>query len=132
MQVPELGQSAARARQTDDVRQSLEELRDQEKSGAPEVVDVETAFLVYRLPDGQVVMDANINAAIAPRRGVVAHDVIGMANCVIEDVRLMATAPAIAHETVNAVEARQREVVDQAKNAQIAARIAQTKNGSRG
>lgn len=125
MQVPELGQSAARARQTTTVEPDTE-------PKAPEVIDVETAFLLYRLPDGQVVMDANINAAIAPRRGVVAHDVIGMANCVIEDVRLMATAPAIAQETVNAVEARQREVVDQAKNAQIAARIAQTKNGSRG
>lgn len=125
MQVPELGQSAARTRQTTTVEPGTE-------PKAPEVIDVETAFLLYRLPDGQVVMDANINAAIAPRRGVVAHDVIGMANCVIEDVRLMATAPAIAQETVNAVEARQREVVDQAKNAQIAARIAQTKNGSRG
>lgn len=128
MQVPELGQSAARARQTP----STHPVEPDSEPQAPEVTDVETAFLLYRLPDGQVVMDANINAAIAPRRGVVAHDVIGMANCVIEDVRLMATAPAIAQETVNAVEARQREVVDQAKNAQIAARIAQTKNGSRG
>jgi len=127
MDVPELGHSAARVRQEKDQLPP----RDDEAPlpPAPEVISAETAFIVYRLEDGQVILDANLNAPVSVRRAPLSHDVIGMAHCVIEDIRLMGTIPAIANaaaeEVVAKVEQKQQEQMKQFQDQQILAQLQQ-------
>jgi hypothetical protein len=118
MDVPELGQSAARARQAAPDADGEAPL-----PPAPEVIHAETAFIVYRLPDGQVILNADLNAPVTVRRPPLSHDVVGMAHCVIEYIRLMGLAPATAKAVVDAVEAKQQEQLKQMQDAHIVAQM---------
>jgi hypothetical protein len=53
----------------------------------PEIIPVDTAFLVYRRVDnGQIVMTHDINAAVAPRRSPNHDDVYMMMQVIIKDM----------------------------------------------
>jgi len=116
MAIADLGQAAARARE---VAAEMNVTDPDAEEVMPEVVEVDTAFLVYRLPTGQVVMNSDINALISPQREPVIHDVIGMTQCVTQDAILMGSAPAIAQATVSAVENAQRAAIKQMQDQQI-------------
>jgi hypothetical protein len=91
MAIPELGKAAAQARAVQDQPIPPEESA---------IIEVDTAFLVYRLPTGEVVANTDINAPIVPARTAHSHDIIGMSHSVIGDVETMARAPYIGRAVV--------------------------------
>jgi hypothetical protein len=58
-----------------------------EPDAEPEVIPVDTAFLVYRrIDNGQIVMTHDINVAIQPQRGPNHDDVYMMMQVIIKDM----------------------------------------------
>ncbi len=109
MEIPDLSQRAARTRVTEPATEEVPE-----QIPAPEVIEADTAFLVYRLPSGQTVVTPDLNTPVIARREPTTHEVIGMSHNVIDEVRTIMTAPGIA-ETVS------EAVVHRVKQEQIAA-----------
>jgi len=128
MDIPELGHSAARARQ-----ESPKAIPDEDDmsplSPLPDVIHADTAFLVYKTPDGQVILTADLNTPVSVRRGPLNHDIVGMSHCVLEDIRLMGSAPAIAQTVVNAVKLEQQQQMEQMQQAQVLQQIQKQKQG---
>jgi hypothetical protein len=92
MSIPELGQSAARARQAPAVTVEAPEV--------PEIIEAETAFLVFRTPDGRTVVSPDLDLPVSPRREPTTHDVVGMCANAQDDIRAQAIIPGIANGVV--------------------------------
>lgn len=78
MDVPLLGQSAAKAR--DDVRKHADE---------PRIIEAVTAFRVLITPDGRCLMEPDPDAEVITERAPTSHDVISACTAVITDVTRM-------------------------------------------
>ena len=122
MNVPDLSQNAARNRNSTQPEEELGPVGGSTAGQAPEVIEADTAFLVYRLPNGETVVTPDLYTPVIPRRDPTTDEVSAMSANVIEKVRMMTTIPAIAeavvmrvkHEQTAAMEAAQVAAVKQA------------------
>lgn len=80
---------------------------------APKIIDADVAFVVYRTPDGRTSISPDLNIPVHARRtGPTTHEVAGMCLNVLDDVRLMNTAPVTAEAVVNRLaQAQQAQMV---------------------
>lgn len=76
MPAAELGGTATKARQAER----------EEAQKAPEVVPVDTAFLVYRKTTGEIVMTQDINTPVVPNRPPNLDDVFSMSSVIVKDL----------------------------------------------
>jgi hypothetical protein len=118
--IPELGKSAASARQAPAAPPEPE---------APKVIDAEVAFVVYRTPDGRTVFTPDLDALVSPRREPTIHDVVGMCQNSIDDARAMGTGPGIAQAVVQNMMAVQAQAQQRQASPAEAAAMAKVMQG---
>lgn len=125
MAIVELGKAAAAQRAG--VPQSAPEAPGEENA----IIDVDTAFLVYRLPTGEVLVDTDINANIVPARAPHPHDILGMVAAASGDVSIMAHAPYIASTVIQEQMNVARGIQEQRQMQAAAAAVEASKRTSR-
>lgn len=114
MEVPTLGQSAAKMR---------EESRTLETPGPTEAV---TAFLVYVTSDGRYIMDTDLDADLIAARQPTRHEVIAACECVAADIRRQTQTEELTMTILGNLSRMMSDpqyhlMVDQARQAAVAA-----------
>jgi hypothetical protein len=123
-EIPLLGASAAKARQ---VQAQPQQAQPEPPGEENAIIEVECAYLVYRLPDGQVMANTNINTPIAPAREPHPHDIIGMSHAVIGDTDVLVHAGFLAEQVIQRQRIEMQRVMEAQQNAQIQAQMARRK-----
>lgn len=93
---------------------------------------VQTALIVYRLPDGQCIADTNIDVPVAVTRAPHPHDVIGMSRAVITDTDTLAHAPYVANVVVSTQQAMAQAVMQQRQAQAVQQQLDKQRNSGRG
>lgn len=93
------------------------------QSGKTAEGTVITAFLLYRLPDGQVLGNTDLDAPVTVEREPHLHDIIGMAHAMATDVDVMLHAQYIANAVVGTQQAAARAAMQQMQAAQVKAQL---------
>ena len=100
MAVADLSQAAARTRKPEPAKDS-----------APEVISVETAFLVYKRKDtGQIVLSPDLNAAVMADRPPTGNDVYMFLQVLLKDI-VGEQYGAMAAQTLLAMQAQMQQAV---------------------
>lgn len=63
-------------------------------------VEADTGFIVYRMPDGTVIQNANLEVPVVPSREATTHDIQGMLFVVTLDTYASALIPSVSQATV--------------------------------
>jgi hypothetical protein len=66
------------------------------KVAVEEIIEVDTAFLVFRTTDGRTIVSPNIDLSVVPQRTPTTHDVRGMCANAADDALAQALIPGIA------------------------------------
>jgi hypothetical protein len=80
--VPDLGGSAARQRREEK----------QQQPDAPEILEVETAFLMYRTKDGKVILTEDLNSPVKTERQIIPEEMLTMMYIASESIKSQQTA----------------------------------------
>lgn len=87
-------------------------------------IAVSTAFLVYRLPGGEVLANTDLDAPVCADREPHAHDIEGMLEAVVRDVDTISHAPYFANAVVQAQMQVGQAMRQQMEHAQIQQKLA--------
>lgn len=99
MPAAELGGSAARER-----RQQKEQ-----ESKAPEILEVETAFIMYRTKDGNVVLTEDLNVPLKTERQIIPQEMLTMMYIASESIK----SQQVAQMTADVIMARNMQIAQQ-------------------
>lgn len=80
-------------------------------------IHAKTAFLVYRMSDGTVIMNSNLDTPVVPQRVARQHDVMSMSFVVLSDTLLGAAFANIPQATVQLMLSVQQQMAEQAEAA---------------
>lgn len=85
---------------------------------------VSTAFLVYRLPGGEVLANTDLSAPVTVDREPHDHDIDGMLEAVIRDVDTISHAPYVAQAVLQGQMQVAQQMQQQMQHQQMQARLA--------
>lgn len=91
-------------------------------------LEVNTAFIVYRLEDGTILADTNVDVPVTVKKAPHAHDIEGMLEVVKRDADTLSHAPYIAQQVVQTQMAIGRAAQQQMEQARIQQQLAGGKN----
>jgi hypothetical protein len=114
----DLSQSAARERKADatDALETGEAL--------PEVVEAEYAFMIYRKPDGQLVLTNDLDTAVVPQRAPTHDEVYSAFDIMRKDMLVQQTAATSAQAVLQMQQALMQQIQGSSEFDKIRAELA--------